>query len=159
MTETLHVIQYRKLREDVELPTCAYGNPAGLDIAAYCISESGRSIQAVIPPKTSRVLSTGLVLLPPTGFFLMVCSRSGMAAQTPPLFVANAPGIIDPDYTGELKVIVYNGGHESAYIRHGQKIAQIVLARHFTPVLTAATEIPETARGSKGFGSSDNQGG
>lgn len=148
-------IGYRKLHPEAELPFRAYGNPAGWDIGALCISETGRSIQTVIPPRTSRVLSTGLVLLPPPGYFLAVCSRSGMASQTPPLFVGNAPGIIDPDYTGELKVIIFNGGHESAYIRHGQKIAQVVLLPFTDAVLAPAAEVPETARGAKGFGSSD----
>lgn len=147
-------LSYKKLSPDAELPFRAYGNPAGWDVSAYCISETGRSIQVVIPPKTSRVLSTGLILLPPPGYFLVVCSRSGMASQTPPLFVANAPGIIDPDYTGELKIIIYNGGHESAYIRHGQKIAQVVLLPHTIATLDAIAEIPSTERGTKGFGSS-----
>lgn len=153
-TNTAPIIRYHKLQPDAELPFAAYGQPAGWDISAYCISETGRAIQSVIPPRCSRVLSTGLVLLPPPGYFLAVCSRSGLAAGTPPLFVANAPGIIDPDYTGELKVILYNGGHESAYIRHGQRIAQVILLPHGLSTLEAATEVPDTIRGAKGFGSS-----
>jgi len=148
-------LSYHKLSPDAELPFRAYGSPAGWDISALCISETGRSIQVVIPPKTSRVLSTGLVLLPPPDHFIIVCSRSGMASQTPPLFVANAPGVVDPDYTGELKIIIYNGGHESAYIRHGQKIAQVVLLPYVNATLDALAEIPSTERGAKGFGSSD----
>lgn len=150
----MSTLRYKKLLPDAELPFRAYGSPAGWDVGACCISETGRSIQVVIPPKTSRILSTGLILLPPPGFFLVVCSRSGLAAQTPPLFVANAPGVIDPDYTGELKIILYNGGHESAYIRHGQKIAQVVLLPYVEASLEPATEVPTTERGTKGFGSS-----
>jgi len=151
-------LRYKKLFPDAELPVAAYGTPAGWDLSAYCISETGRSIQVVIPPKCARILSTGLVLLPPAGYFIAICSRSGLAAQTPPLFVSNAPGIIDPDYIGEVKVILYNGGHESAYIRHGQRIAQAVLLAHTPAVLEPAAEIPATERGTKGFGSSDPAG-
>lgn len=151
-------ILYKKLHPDAELPTQAYGNPAGWDIRAFLISESNRAIQAVVSPGSSRVVGTGLILLPPEGYFIAVCSRSGYAARNPPVFVANAPGIIDPDYTGELKVILFNGGHSSVYIKHADPIAQVVLL----PVppkstLVPFTEIPQTERGAAGFGSSDQQ--
>jgi hypothetical protein len=68
-----------------------------------------------------------------------------------------APGIVDPDYTGEMKVIIYNGGHESAYIRHGQRIAQIILLPYIGASLEPATEIPVTERGASGFGSTDKK--
>ena len=147
-------ISFRQLHPDAILPTRAYGSPVGLDISALLVSETGRYIQAVIPPRTSRVLNTGFVFLPPVGYYLEVCSRSGLSAGTPPIFVANSPGIIDPDYTGELKVILYNGGHESCYVKHGDRIAQLI-ARQYLPIeLVPATEVPETERGARGFGSS-----
>lgn len=148
-------LRYKKLHKDAELPTQAYGNPAGWDIKAFCISETGRAIQAVLPPGNSAIIRTGLILLPPPGFILTVCSRSGYASRQPPVFVANAPGIIDPDYTGELKVILFNGGHSSVYIKHADPVAQLVLiAAPPRCTLTEFTETPETDRGTKGFGSS-----
>lgn len=149
-------LSYKKLVPEVDAPTCSYGQPAGWDIAAYCISETGRAFQVIVPPRTSRVISTKLVLLPPPGYFLAICSRSGMAAQSVPLFVANSPGIIDPDYTGELKVVIYNGGHESAYIRHGQRIAQAVLLPFTPSELLEIHTLPTTERGEKGIGSTDS---
>lgn len=148
-------LRYKKLVPDVEPPTRAYGEPAGWDIAAYCISETGRAIQTVLPPRTTRLISTKLVVLPPPGHFLAVCSRSGLATHS--IFVANAPGIIDPDYTGELKVLLYNGGHESAYINHGKKVAQLVILPYLRSGLAEIDELPTTERGEKGIGSSDNQ--
>lgn len=155
MTDFQNTLRYKKLHPEAMLPSQAYGSPAGWDIYAHLISDSNRAIQAVIPPGNSRVVGTGLVLLPPEGFFITVCSRSGYAARNPPVFVANAPGIIDPDYTGELKVILFNGGHSSVYIKHADPIAQIVLLP--TPprcTLAEFTEVPQTDRGTKGFGSS-----
>ena len=118
-------LRYKKLVPDVEPPTRAYGEPAGWDIAAYCISETGRAIQTVLPPRTTRLISTKLVVLPPPGHFLAVCSRSGLATHS--IFVANAPGIIDSDYRGELKVILYNTGGSRYEFKHGDRIAQLVM--------------------------------
>lgn len=147
-------LRYKILAPDVELPTKAYGDPVGWDLCAHCISETGRAMQAIVPPRTSKAISTKLVLLPPPGFFIAICSRSGMATNS--VFVANSPGIVDPDYTGEVKVILYNGGHESAYIKHGQRIAQAILLPYVRSELVAITEVPSTVRGEKGFGSTDN---
>lgn len=148
-------LRYKKLHAEAVLPSQAYGNPAGWDIFAHLISDTNRAIQMMLPPGNSRVIPTGLILLPPEGYFITVCSRSGYAAQNPSIFVANAPGIIDPDYTGELKVILYNGGHTSVYLKHADPIAQLLLiACPPKCALTEFTEIPTTERGAKGFGSS-----
>lgn len=147
-------IEFKKLYPDAELPIRVTESSAGLDVSAYLISETGRRTYALIPPRTSRVVSTGLVLIAPPGFLMLVCSRSGLASERNPVFVANAPGVIDPDYTGELKIILYNGGHESVNITHGQRIAQILLIQHHTFPFREITTLPQTARGDKGFGSS-----
>lgn len=146
---------YKKLHPDAELPSRAYGTPIGWDIHAHLISETNRAMQAVIPPGSSRLIGTGLILLPPSGYFFAVCSRSGLAASQPPIFVANSPGIVDPDYTGELKIILFNGGHSSVYIKHADRIAQLVIfARPPECILESFTEIPHTERGIKGFDAS-----
>lgn len=148
-------LYYHKLHPDAIIPSRAYGSAVGYDIAALCISETGRSIQMTLPPRTSRLVPTGLVLIPPDGWFIMVCSRSGMASTQPPTFVANAPGIVDPDYTGELKIILFNGGHETTYIKHGDRIAQVVLIRRPTAFdVSEFVDPPKSdGRGTKGFGS------
>jgi dUTP pyrophosphatase len=154
MTDLL-LLSYKRLHPDAHLPTQAYGSPVGWDVYAHLISETNHTIQLVLPPGGSRIIGTGLVLLPPEGYFLAVCSRSGPAAATPSIFVANSPGIIDPDYTGELKIILFNGGHSSVYIKDFDPIAQLILFP--TPprvTLSAITEVPPTTRGDRGFGSS-----
>ena len=146
-------IQFYKLHPEAILPRPGTSLSVGLDLHAHLISESGATKQIVLPPRTSRTIETGLILLPPSGYFLMVCSRSGLAAAQPPVFVANAPGIIDPDYTGELKVILFNGGHESVYIRHGDRIAQVLLIPAIYVDFQEISILPQTERGSHGFGS------
>lgn len=147
-------LRYKVLAPDVELPTKAYGTPVGWDLSAHLISETGRAFQAIVSPRSSKMISTKLVLIPPPGYFISICSRSGMATGS--IFVANSPGIVDPDYTGEIKIILYNGGHESAYIKHGQRIAQAILLPYISSELVLIDEIAPTARGEKGFGSTDS---
>lgn len=151
-------MNYIKLHPDVLPLRQAYGETIGWDIAAFLLSENNRIQQITLAPGSSRTIPTGLKLFPPDGYFIAICSRSGHAAGSPPIFVANAPGIIDPDYTDELKVILFNGGHSSVNIKHGDYVAQLVLFSR--PPQVTFTEIPavaETTRGNKGFGSTEKQ--
>jgi len=104
------LLRYERLDPDVRLPERAYENAVGYDLHAFIYTESRRPSVAHIPPHSSRAIRTGLILAPPHGYFLSICSRSGLALHLSPIFVANAPGIVDPDYRGELKIILYNGG-------------------------------------------------
>jgi len=149
----LPAAQIKRLFPDVELPRPILSHAVGFDVAAYLVSETGRHIQLLIPPRTSRRIPTGLAIIPPPGYYFQVCSRSGIAASQPPVFVANAPGIIDPDYTGELQIILFNGGHESVYIKNGDRIAQIILTQHIHFQFKETETLPNTERGSRGFGS------
>lgn len=144
-------LRYHRLHPEAPLPFSAYERSAAYDLSAFLLSESGRPNTLLIPPRTSRLVPTGLVLLPPPGFFLMVCSRSGLATKS--IFVSNAPGIIDPDYTGEIKVILFNGSHESFYVKHGDRIAQVVVTPFNQCGFEELKELPSTQRGDKGFGS------
>jgi dUTP pyrophosphatase len=135
------------------LPTRAHSTDVGWDIRAHILSESGREITTAIHQKGVTAIPTGLVVKPPPGFFVQVCSRSGLAKHG--LFVANAPGIVDPSYTGEIIVLLFNGSYETKYVSHGNRIAQLVL----TPIVPAqVVELKErptsTERGDAGFGSS-----
>lgn len=154
--EPLKVLKYRKLSAEAVLPRSAYDEAVGLDLAACLMSETGRSQQIILPPRNVRAIPTGLALFPPLGYFIAICSRSGLASKNPSIFVANAPGIIDPDYTGEIKVLLYNGGNESVYIKHGDFIAQAVLLNAAGKIKLQETQtVPLTKRGEKGFGSSE----
>lgn len=88
---------------------------------------------------------------PPPGHCIMICSRSGLATQS--VFVANAPGIVDPDYIGEIKVILHNGGFMPHYIKHGDRIAQALIVPFARVRVALVDELPESERGARGFGS------
>lgn len=125
---------------------------AAFDLQA-CMNYTHEESAQVIGPGRSAIIPTGFAWNIPAGFVGMVCSRSGMAAKSE-VFVLNAPGIIDSDYTGEVKVILFNAGFEDFRIGHGNRIAQMLI----TPAIggccvTEVPELPATARGDGGFGS------
>ena len=105
-----------------------------------------------IPPGEWRLVGTGLHLEIPDGFVGLVCPRSGLAAKQG-LTVLNAPGVVDSDYRGEVKVILVNHSTETRLIQSGDRIAQLV----FTPVaqvkFVQKEDLTDTVRGSGGFGS------
>lgn len=147
-------IAIKRMYADVKMPTRATPNSIGLDLYAFLVTETGRANTALIPPRTTRAIPTGIIAAPPTGHALFVCSRSGLARSSS-VFVTNSPGVIDPDYRGEIVVLLYNGGHESYYVRHEDRVGQLVCL----PVpLVDVEELPaldlKTKRGNAGFGSS-----
>lgn len=148
----MNKLRIRRMDERVILPTRGTPNSVGLDLHAYLISESGRANKALVPPRSTRSIPTGLIVQPPEGYAIFVCSRSGLAKNLS-LFVTNSPGVVDPDYRGEIQVLLYNGSHEAQYIEHGQRIAQIVMLA--APVIEYEEgELDmNTERGDRGFGS------
>lgn len=131
-----------------ELPLPVYGSAfaAGMDLhAAY---------EALIEPGKSALVPTGLVFEIPSGYEMQIRPRSGLAAKNA-ISIVNAPGTVDADYRGEVKVILINHGDQPFRVRVGDRIAQGVLA----PVTRAAFEevqvddLIKTARGEGGFGS------
>jgi len=147
---SLSIVRLSKL---ARLPTRATKNSVGFDLYAYLVSETGRPNTALIPPRTTKAIPTGLIVSPPQGYSCFVCSRSGMAKSNS-IFVTNAPGVIDPDYRGEVLVLLYNGGYESYYVKHEDRIAQLVVLPTPEVTILERTEItaPST-RGTAGFGS------
>ena len=105
-----------------------------------------------LAPGARHAVATGFALAIPQGYEIQVRPRSGLALKHG-LSVPNAPGTIDADYRGEVKIILINHGAEPFAIRRGERIAQLVLA----PVVQAAwvevAELDDTARGDGGFGS------
>lgn len=152
----IELIKFKRLHPDAILPRRMTAGAIGLDVSAFLLSESGRPNKLMLPPRMTRNVPTGLLIEPPPGHFIIVCSRSGLAMHS--VVVANAPGIIDPDYRGELMVLLFNGGIEAQWIEHEQRIAQIVLlpAVHATPTIT--TELSSSERGTAGFGSTGKGG-
>ena len=137
----------QKISKHAVLPTRATEGSAGFDL--YSCLERPISIN----PNERLLVSTGIAMELPSNHCGMVCSRSGLAAKQG-IFVLNAPGIIDSDYRGEIKVILYNLGNETATIKHAQRIAQLVIVPITTPELNLIDEISDTTRGTSGFGSS-----
>ena len=97
-------------------------------------------------------MATGLAVELPAGVEGQVRPRSGLALRHG-VTMPNAPGTIDSDYRGELKVILQNGGTDPVTIARGDRIAQLVFARYETPELVDATELERSTRGAAGFGS------
>ena len=130
---------------DLPLPSRRTSGSAGFDLASA-------EPDFVLAPGERRLVATGLALELPAGVEGQVRPRSGLALKHG-LTMPNAPGTIDSDYRGELKVILQNGGSEPVTIVRGDRIAQLVFARYETPQLVDAEALAESARGGGGFGS------
>lgn len=132
--------------EGLPLPSYATHGAAGMDLLAAVMSP------VVIPPGGRMLVPTGLRLALPPGYELQVRPRSGLALKNG-IVLPNSPGTIDEDYRGELGVIVMNAGDAPFTVERGMRIAQAVIA----PVVRASwhevAELPDTARGTGGFGS------
>ena len=105
-----------------------------------------------IPPNDWIIVSTGLHLEMPPGVEGQVRSRSGLAAKHG-IFVVNSPGTIDPDYRGEVKVILGNMNQTPFFVKKGDRIAQLVFSPFFRAVFEGSEVLSETTRGSGGLGS------
>lgn len=148
------MLKVTKMYPDVKLPRVATENSIGADLYAYCKSESGREIKMVIPPQSTRVVPTGIIAVAQPPFSLLVCSRSGLAVSG--IFVTNSPGVIDPDYRGEIKVLLHNAGVQNHWVEHGDRIAQLLLVPIPVPDVSESDldlRHLETLRGDSGFGS------
>jgi dUTP pyrophosphatase len=149
-TDTMGIFKKDKR---ARLPCRAHPESIGLDVYAFLLTESGRPTSRAIHQRGVTAVPTGLILRPPPGFYVQCCSRSGLATKG--IFVANAPGIIDPDYSGELIILLFNGSFETFYIAHEHRIAQIILTP--IPPLCALEELETqpipVGRGEAGFGS------
>jgi dUTP pyrophosphatase len=132
--------------EGLALPAYASAGAAAMDLLA-AVAEP-----LVLPPGGRAAIPTGLMVALPAGHELQVRPRSGHALNHG-LLVANAPGTIDEDYRGEIKVILMNGGSEPFAVTRGMRIAQAVLAPVTRIVWREVAVLGTTARGSGGFGS------
>ncbi|HKG94348.1 MAG TPA: dUTP diphosphatase [Gemmatimonadaceae bacterium] len=130
---------------DLPLPSRQTSGSAGYDVASA-------EPDFVLAPGERRAVGTGLAFELPQGVEMQVRPRSGLALRFG-LTLPNAPGTVDPDYRGELKVIVQNGGSAGVTIARGQRIAQLVFARFETPTLQESETLDDSARGQGGFGS------
>jgi dUTP pyrophosphatase len=130
---------------DLELPAYATEGSAGLDLRA--------AVNAVLQPGARFLMPTGIAIALPPGHEAQVRPRSGLAVKNG-VTVLNAPGTIDADYRGEIKVPLINHGHENFSITRGDRIAQMVIAPVTQAKVLEVTSLDETLRGKGGFGSS-----
>lgn len=128
------------------LPAYATPYSAGMDLRA-ALSE-----QVVLRPMERKLIPTGLFIELEAGYEAQIRPRSGLAFKHG-ITVLNSPGTIDADYRGEIKVLLINFGEEDFCIQNGERIAQMVVARHEQINWKQAEELSETSRGAGGYGS------
>jgi dUTP pyrophosphatase len=134
--------------EGLPLPSYQTAGAAGMDLYAAFSSPE----EIVIKPGERTLIPTGLILAIGDGFEGQVRPRSGLAVKYG-LSVLNAPGTIDADYRGEVKVILVNLGSEPVTLKRGDRIAQLVLAKVSQVQLHRVANLAGTKRGEGGFGS------
>jgi dUTP pyrophosphatase len=136
----------KRLRADAIVPRYMTAHAAGLDLSAALDRpvEIAAGQRAAIP--------TGLAIKLPDGFEAQVRPRSGLARDHG-IALVNSPGTIDADYVGEIVVLLINHGDRAVRIEPGQRIAQLVVAPVVQAELVEVSELPATARGAGGFGS------
>ncbi len=138
-------IKIRNISEH-DLPAYETEASAGMDLRAHLTEP------ITLEPLERAVVKTGLFIELPIGFEAQVRPRSGLAAKKG-ITVLNAPGTVDADYRGEIGVILVNISREPFTISNGERIAQLVIARHERAEWEASEELSETSRGAGGFGS------
>ena len=119
---------------------------AGMDIRAHLENE------IVLPPMERVIIPTGLFMELPFGYEAQVRPRSGLAAKHG-LTVLNSPGTVDADYRGEIGVILVNLSNTAFTIKNGERIAQMVIAKHDRAEWEEVQSLSDTSRGTGGFGS------
>jgi dUTP pyrophosphatase len=136
----------RRLDPRATLPTRAYDGDAGLDLYA---------LEAVtLAPGERAAVPTGIAVEIPLGHAGLVLPRSGLAASHG-IALVNAPGLIDPGYRGEVRVLLLNTDRTAAYdVRPGDRIAQLLLVRFEAPEVVEVQAVAESERAAGGFGSS-----
>lgn len=137
--------------KDLALPAYATEHAAGMDLLA--------AVKEPVTLETGEraLVPTGISIALPEGYEAQVRPRSGLAMKHG-ISVVNAPGTIDADYRGEVGVLLINLGWEPFVVERGMRIAQMVIAPYTRAQFSEVVELPTTARGAGGFGSTGTQG-
>jgi dUTP pyrophosphatase len=131
--------------EDIPLPAYATEHAAGMDICAAVNTET------VLKAGETLLVPTGFAIALPAGYEAQIRPRSGLSIRHR-IGILNSPGTIDADYRGEVQVILTNFGSEDFVIRRGDRIAQMVIARHERATWKETASLSSTKRGTGGFG-------
>ena len=136
----------KKLDPKVKLPSYKTKGSSGMDLMAFI------SNPIKVPPNNLALIPTGLSIAIPDDVEVQIRPRSGLAAKSN-IGILNTPGTIDSDYRGELKIILFNHGSKEFIINNNDRIAQMVLMPVLKIDFEEVDELPNTLRGSGGFGS------
>ena len=136
----------KKLDPKVQLPSYKTEGSSGMDLMAFIEKPIN------IAPNSSALVPTGLSIAIPSDVEIQIRPRSGLASKSK-LGVLNSPGTIDSDYRGEIKVILFNHGSEEFVVKNKDRIAQMILMPVLKVNFEEVDDLPETLRGSGGFGS------
>ena len=139
-------LNIKRLTETAKIPTRGSDMAAGYDLYADTDKE------IVIPPHETVMVSTGITIEIPEGYFGAIYARSGMASKRG-LRPANCVGVVDPDYRGAWMIAVHNDTEEPKTVEAGERIAQMVVMPFLSIDFQEVDELTETKRGSGGFGS------
>jgi dUTP pyrophosphatase len=132
----------KRLSDKARLPTRGSRHAAGYDLYS--------AEQAVIPPHGKALIDTKISLALPLGTYGRVAPRSGLASK---FMIDTGAGVVDPDYRGSLFVLLFNLSDQPFQVEEGDRIAQLIIERIYTPEVQEVTDLDETVRGTSGFGS------
>jgi len=141
------LIHIKKINPNATIPTRGSQYAAGYDL--YACIDGG---EVTIDPHSTQKIGTGLAIAVPNGYFGAIFARSGLASKEG-LRPANCVGVADSDYRGEYIVALHNDSNAPRTVKHGDRIAQLVIMPHLPVEFCESQELDETDRGSGGFGS------
>ena len=136
----------KKLDPKVQLPSYKTEGSSGMDLMAFIKNP------IKIAPDASALIPTGISVAMPNDVEMQIRPRSGLAAKSN-ISVLNTPGTVDSDYRGELKIILFNHGNKEFIVKNKDRIAQMVLMPILKIDFEEVDDLPDTLRGSGGFGS------
>ena len=136
----------KRLNSKAQIPNYKTKGSSGMDLMAFLENP------IIIKPKESALIPTGISIAIPDDTEVQIRPRSGLAAKSN-IGVLNAPGTIDSDYRGEIKIILFNHGNQNFTVKNNDRVAQMVLTPIIKITFEEVDELPETLRGSGGFGS------
>tara|TARA_B100000686_G_C16266617_1_gene701933 strand:+ start:161 stop:598 length:438 start_codon:yes stop_codon:yes gene_type:complete len=139
-------VLFKRLNPKAQIPKYKTDGSSGMDLMAFIEN----SIK--IKPHESALIPTGISIAIPQDMEIQIRPRSGLAAKSN-ISVLNTPGTIDSDYRGEIKIILFNHGKEEFTVNNNDRIAQMVLIPILKVEFEEVEDLPETIRGSGGFGS------
>lgn len=145
-------VKITRLDAEVSLPKYQTAGAAGCDLEAFAPGLKKNGIIARIASGERALIGTGIAIELPVGFEAQIRPRSGNAVKHG-VTVLNAPGTIDSDYRGEIKVVLFNSSRQEFTVRQGDRIAQMVVSPVVQAVFTETEILTDTERGKNGFGS------